>query len=64
MKLVDLALVSPKKVFDEIVGLLATISHETLYAESNIIHNAVSAKATNKNSALNYFFFFLADFSS
>ncbi|KAG0740375.1 hypothetical protein G6F23_008320 [Rhizopus arrhizus] len=63
MKLVDLALVSPKKVFDEIVGLLATISHETLYAESNIIHNAILAAELNLAKRLNerpeYYQFYL-----
>lgn len=41
MKLVDLALVSSQKVFDEIVGLLATMSHEALYTEDNL-HSSVS----------------------
>lgn len=56
MKLVDLALVSPEKVFAEIISLLATINEEAIYAENNPLHTSVSYLSQGRVEVLNFFF--------
>lgn len=42
MRLVDLALVSPKETYIEIIGLLATYSRESIYSENNMLNTSVT----------------------
>lgn len=42
MKLVDLALVSPKDTYSDIVSLLATYNREALHSDNNLLHTSVS----------------------
>lgn len=41
MRLVDLALVSSKDTFSEIINLLATLSKESIYSENNLLNTSV-----------------------
>ncbi|KAI7897758.1 uncharacterized protein BX663DRAFT_527118 [Cokeromyces recurvatus] len=41
MQLVDLALMSPKQTFIDIINYLATYSHESLYNEDNLINTSI-----------------------
>jgi phosphatidylinositol 4-kinase len=42
MRLVDLALVSPKETYIEIIGLLGTYSRESIYSENNMLNTSAS----------------------
>lgn len=41
MRLVDLALVSSKETYCEIISLLATLSKESIYSENNLLNTSV-----------------------
>ncbi|CAO0794100.1 unnamed protein product [Mucor circinelloides] len=43
MRLVDLALVSPKETYCEIINLLATFSKESIYSENNLLNTSILA---------------------
>ncbi|CEP08014.1 hypothetical protein [Parasitella parasitica] len=53
MRLVDLALVSSKDTFSEIIQLLATFSKESIYCENNLLNTSVMPLHLNLNLNLN-----------
>jgi phosphatidylinositol 4-kinase len=44
MKLVDLALVSPKDTYSDIVALLATYNREALHSDNSLLNTSVSSE--------------------